>query len=91
MLMKKPETMEPTYRIYHGITFGAGAVNGDYVVVGVPPRGREPGEMATTQGVGAVLRSHTVLCAGNVRGINFQTGHGALERGGSVTSEKGRG
>ncbi len=89
--MKKPETMGPTYRIYPGVAFGAGAVNGDYVVVGFPPRGREPGEMATTQGVGAVLRSHTVLDAGNVTGDNFQTGHGALGRGGSVTSEKGRG
>jgi hypothetical protein len=89
--MKKPETMEPTYRIYPEIAFGAGAVIGDYVVVVVPPRGREPGEMTTTLGAGAVLRSHTVLDAGNVIGDNFQTGHGALGRGGNVTSEKGRG
>ena len=77
--MKKPETMGPTYRIYPEIAFGARAVIGDYVVVVVPPRGRELGEMTTTLG------------AGNVTGDNFQTGHGALGRGGSVISGKARG
>ena len=74
------ESMEPTYRLYPGVALGPGAVIGDFVVVGVPPKGREPGELVTTLGKGAVLRSHTVLYAGNVIGDHFQTGHGVLVR-----------
>jgi acetyltransferase-like isoleucine patch superfamily enzyme len=53
---------------------------GDFVVVGEPPRGRKPGELETRIGAGAVIRSHTVIYAGNRIGHNFQTGHGVLIR-----------
>jgi acetyltransferase-like isoleucine patch superfamily enzyme len=50
------------------------------VIIGVPPRGAAPGELPTIIGPGAVIRSHTVIYAGNVIGARFQTGHGALLR-----------
>lgn len=78
--MKAYEPKEPTYRIYPGVTIGPGAFIDDYVVVGLPPRDREPGELPTTLGTGALLRSHTVLYAGNIIGDRFQTGHGVLVR-----------
>jgi acetyltransferase-like isoleucine patch superfamily enzyme len=53
---------------------------GDFVVVGEPPRGRADGELSTLIGPGAIIRSHTVIYAGNRIGANFQTGHGALLR-----------
>jgi len=53
---------------------------GQFVLIGVPPRGKEEGDLATSIGPGAVIRSHTVIYAGNRIGKNFQTGHGTLVR-----------
>ena len=56
------------------------AVVGDFCVIGESPRGKHAGELATRIGARAVIRSHTVIYAGNVIGDDFQTGHGALVR-----------
>ncbi len=60
---------------------------GDYVIIGEPPRGKShgdanarAGELETRIGARAVIRSHTVIYAGNIIGDDFQTGHGALIR-----------
>ena len=47
----------------------------DFCIVGAPPRGERDGELPTAIGDGAVIRSHTVIYAGNVIGRNFQTGN----------------
>ena len=44
------------------------------------PRGKISGELATRIGARAIIRSHTVIYAGNVIGDDFQTGHGVLLR-----------
>ena len=64
-----------TYRIFENVTLGEGSVVEDFCIVGTPPRGKKDGELATTIGDGAVIRSHTVIYAGNVIGANFQTGN----------------
>jgi len=64
-----------TTRIYRHVTFGADALLEDFCIVGVPPRGASDGELLTTIGDAAVIRSHTVIYAGNVIGRNFQTGN----------------
>ncbi len=64
-----------TYRIFDNVTLGEGSVLEDFCIVGTPPRGMKDGELATTIGDGAVIRSHTVIYAGNVIGKNFQTGN----------------
>jgi len=69
-----------TSRVYPSVQLGEGCVIGDFVILGEPPRGKAPGEVPTIIGPGAVIRSHTVIYAGNVIGANFQTGHGALLR-----------
>jgi acetyltransferase-like isoleucine patch superfamily enzyme len=69
-----------TSHIYTNVMLGPGAMLGDFVVVGEPPRGRADGELSTLIGPGAIIRSHTVIYAGNRIGANFQTGHGALLR-----------
>jgi acetyltransferase-like isoleucine patch superfamily enzyme len=69
-----------TYRLYPNVSLGPGAVVGDYAVIGEPPRGRADGELPTVIGARAVIRSHTVIYAGNRIGDGFQTGHGALVR-----------
>ncbi len=64
-----------TYRIFENVTLGDGSVVEDFCIVGTPPRGKKDGELATIIGDRAVIRSHTVIYAGNVIGENFQTGN----------------
>jgi acetyltransferase-like isoleucine patch superfamily enzyme len=71
---------ETGYRLYRNVRLGAGCVIGEYVVIGVPPRGGKDGALVTRIGAGAVIRSHTVIYAGNVIGDGFMTGHGTLLR-----------
>jgi acetyltransferase-like isoleucine patch superfamily enzyme len=66
--------------IHANVTLGAGAEIGEWVVLGVPSRGRTAGEVVTHIGSGAVIRSHAVVYAGNAIGDRFQLGHGALIR-----------
>jgi acetyltransferase-like isoleucine patch superfamily enzyme len=67
--------MRENYRIFKGVSLGEGSVVEDYCIIGVPPRGKEDGEVDTVIGSGAVIRSHTVIYAGNRIGANFQTGN----------------
>jgi acetyltransferase-like isoleucine patch superfamily enzyme len=64
-----------TYKVYRNVVLGAGSVVEDYCILGVPPRGASDGELATTVGEGAVIRSHTVIYAGNTIGRHFQSGN----------------
>ncbi len=64
-----------TSKVYANVLLGDGAIIEDFCIVGAPPRGVREGELATTIGAGAVIRSHTVIYAGNVIGANFQTGN----------------
>jgi acetyltransferase-like isoleucine patch superfamily enzyme len=72
---------EPTFTCYPAVTLdAASATVGEFVILGVPPRGQAPGALPTRIGARAVIRSHTVVYAGNVIGDDFQTGHGVLIR-----------
>jgi acetyltransferase-like isoleucine patch superfamily enzyme len=67
--------MPYTYRIFAGVVIGAGSNIEDFCIVGTPPRGKREGELPTTIGSKAILRSHTVIYAGNRIGDHFQTGN----------------
>ena len=69
-----------THRVHPNVHFLGQVTIGDFVLVGVPPQGASPGDIETRIGDGAVIRSHTVIYAGNVIGVRFQTGHGAMIR-----------
>ena len=73
-------TWADTCRIYPNVEIDAGAEIGDFVIIGVPPRNSASGELKTIIGRNAVIRSHTVIYAGNVIGDNFQTGHAVMIR-----------
>jgi acetyltransferase-like isoleucine patch superfamily enzyme len=62
-------------RVYPNVSLGEGVAVEDYCIVGVPPSGAKEGQLRTTIGEGAVIRSHSVIYAGNVIGRNFQTGN----------------
>lgn len=72
--------MTELYFCHPNVHLGTDFQIGEYVVLGVPPRGHAPGELETRIGTRAVIRSHTVIYAGNVIGNDFQTGHGVLIR-----------
>jgi acetyltransferase-like isoleucine patch superfamily enzyme len=78
--MKSRKPAGTNYCIHANVALGENAEIGDYVIIGVPPAGRKPGDLETRIGVNARLRSHTVIYAGNVVGARFQTGHGVLIR-----------
>src|ERR1700730_8745332 len=67
-------------RVHENVEIGVNATIGDFVIIGEPPVGHRPGELKTIIGNNAVIRSHTVIYAGNVIGDGFQAGHGALIR-----------
>jgi acetyltransferase-like isoleucine patch superfamily enzyme len=64
-----------TSKIHQNVHLGPATTVEDFCIVGVPPRGAGEGELATTIGDSSVIRSHTVIYAGNVIGRNFQTGN----------------
>lgn len=66
--------------VHANVTFAGTPSIAEFCVIGEPARGKQPGEVATTIGARAVIRSHSVIYAGNVIGDGFQTGHGALVR-----------
>jgi acetyltransferase-like isoleucine patch superfamily enzyme len=72
--------MSASSRVYLNVMLGDGVVLEDFVVVGQPSRGREPGQAQTVIGAGSTIRSHTVIYAGNTIGDRFETGHGVLIR-----------
>lgn len=61
--------------LYPGVELGENVLIEDYCVIGVPPKGTEPGELKTVIGDHSVIRSHTVIYAGNRIGSRFQTGN----------------
>lgn len=62
-------------RIFKAVTLGEGTVVEDFCVIGSPPRGKADGELETIIGPQSVIRSHTVIYAGNRIGNGFQTGN----------------
>jgi len=66
--------------IHPNVKLGKNCIVEDFVIIGVPPRGSNAGELETVIGDNAVIRSHTVIYAGNRIGNNFQTGNKANVR-----------
>lgn len=61
-------------QIYPGVEIGEGVVLEPPLVLGKPPRGREPGELKLVIGAGSVIRPFTTIYAGSTLGENVQTG-----------------
>lgn len=67
-------------KIHQNVQLGEDSTIGTFVIIGEPARGFAAGEVATIIGSRAVIRSHTVIYAGNKIGDRFQTGHGVMVR-----------
>ena len=68
------------YIIHKNVTLGKEANINEFSIIGVPPIGKPDGELKTIIGDNPIVRSHTIIYAGNIIGKNFQTGHGAFLR-----------
>jgi acetyltransferase-like isoleucine patch superfamily enzyme len=77
--MTKDEFMDihPTAIIYPNVKIGDRTRVGAYCIIGEPSYGNLPGTVTTTIGSESIIRSHTVIYAGNEIGAKFQTGHKA--------------
>lgn len=69
-----------SYILHPNVQLGKNIEIGEFVIIGVPPRGCAPGDLQTVIGKNGKIRSHTVIYAGNVIGADFQTGHGVMIR-----------
>jgi acetyltransferase-like isoleucine patch superfamily enzyme len=67
-------------RIYPNVSLPEDAQLDDFVVLGKPPRGKQPGDLPLVIGAGCVIRSHTVIYAGSTIGADLQTGHHVVIR-----------
>jgi acetyltransferase-like isoleucine patch superfamily enzyme len=67
--------IDRTAIIHAGVSIGPGMRVEEYCIIGTPPRGSAAGELLTEIGPEALLRSHTVIYAGNRIGCRFQTGN----------------
>ncbi len=63
--------------IYPNVKLGKNCIVEDFVIIGVPPKDYKPGEIETIIEDKSIIRSHTVIYAGNRIGNNFQTGNKA--------------
>ena len=75
MSLHKGEDVAENYKLFAGVVIGDLSVIEDFCIIGSPPRGKKAGELETTLGKRAIVRSHTVIYAGNRIGDNFQTGN----------------
>lgn len=66
--------------IYPNVTLPDDVEIDPFVILGKPPRGHAPGELPLILGARAVIRSHTVIYAGNTIGPRLQTGHHVVIR-----------
>jgi acetyltransferase-like isoleucine patch superfamily enzyme len=70
---------ESDYKIHAHVRLGEAFEIGAYVIIGLPLTNKsDPQE--TVIGDFAVIRSHTIIYAGNKIGNNFKTGHNVLIR-----------
>lgn len=70
----------PTAIIHPNVSLSQATIIDEFVLLGVAPRGYQPGDLETRIGANAHIRSHTVIYAGNIIGAHFKTGHGVMVR-----------
>ena len=73
-------TISKTAIIHPNVVFEGDAKVGEFAIIGEPYGAHEPGDVPTRIGDGAVIRSHTIIYAGNIVGRGFQSGHNVLIR-----------
>lgn len=73
LLMTK-NSIAKTAIIHPNVDLGEGSIIEEFCIIGKPPRGKKSGELKTSIGKNAIIRSNTIIYAGNSIGDHFQTG-----------------
>lgn len=68
------------HKIYDNVKIGKNVIIEDFCIIGLPPSGKADGELETIIGDNSIIRSHTVIYAGNKIGNCFKTGHHTVIR-----------
>jgi len=68
------------YIMHKNVKIGKNSAIGDFVIIGVQPKGEKGKNIKTIAGNNIIIRSHSVIYAGNSIGNNFQTGHNVMIR-----------
>ena len=68
------------HKIYKNVRLGKKVKIGDFVIIGIPPNDAAAEKHETIIGDYSIIRSHTVIYAGNTTGDNFTTGHNVTIR-----------
>ena len=64
----------PGVQVYPNVEIGEGVTLDPPLVLGKPPRGKEPGELRLVIGANSVIRPFTTIYAGTILGAGVQTG-----------------
>jgi acetyltransferase-like isoleucine patch superfamily enzyme len=72
--------LDSNCQLYPNVELGVDVVLEPPCILGKPPRGRQPGDLALVLGRGAHIRPFSTLYAGSTIGAGFQTGQGASIR-----------
>lgn len=67
-------------KIYENVELGDNVTVEEFCVIGKPPKGFKDGELKTIIGANSLIRSGSIIYAGNKIGENFQTGHNCVIR-----------
>ncbi len=73
--------------VFPNVEIGEGTILDPGVMVGVPPRGAEAGELPTRIGPGGRVRAGTIVYAGVTIGAGFNSGHAAMIREDNVIGD----
>jgi len=77
--------MKKNVVIYKNVKIGRDPIIEDFTILGKPPRGAEPGQLEVILGDFVIIRSGTVIYAGNTIGDHFQTGdHTRIREGNKI-------
>ncbi len=75
--------MTTNHKIFEKVKLGKNVIIEDFCLIGKPPKSKDDNDIETIIGDNAIIRSHTVIYAGNKIGDNFQTGHSVVIREGN--------
>jgi acetyltransferase-like isoleucine patch superfamily enzyme len=80
--------MTADVKIYPGVSLGRDVILHGPLVLGMPPRGRLPGDLPLVIGDEAIIRPFTTIYAGSTLGARFQTGQGVSIRENNVIGDE---
>lgn len=74
-------------KIYKNVFLSENIYISDFVILGLPPKGKKIEDLVLQIGEGSIIREFSVIYAGTIIGKNFQTGHYSLVRENNIIGD----